>query len=128
MTRIEVEKYLKSKNWHPFYNDNYWIAPGGSDYSGVTLCQAYCTARYGQIPAAELFQKVIELEFELNRDKKLGIVGKTFTFKNELKSKWGAQWEPDKKMWYVSADKIQDHIFHDYCYDSKRRVRFEWFE
>lgn len=81
MTKDEVRKYLTEHGWRPFYSDNYWIYKNNGDSSGVTMCQAYCMQKYGESDLNKLFDKTMDLEYTLNRDKKLGIVGKHLNLK-----------------------------------------------
>ncbi len=127
ITKTEVETFLKANHYHPFYSDNYWIKDGGSDYSGITLCEAYCRAKFPEAHPTELFRLTVELEYILNQTSRLAIIGKrTFDYKDELKTKFGAKWNPVIKKWHVDAEKIKDPAFHDYCYDRSHNFRFRW--
>lgn len=125
MNRSEVEEYLRIRGWSPFYSNNYWIAKGGSDYSGIPLCQAYVQEKFGRhIP--DLFERVVDLEYQINSNKRLYIVGKTYGAKDQLKNLWHAKWDANRSQWYVSADKIKDKTFHDFCYNKKHNFKFQW--
>lgn len=126
MTKEEIRTYLTDNGWRPFYSDNNWIYKNGSDYSGVTMCQAYCMQKYGESDLNKLFDKTMELEYTLNRDKKLGVVGKTYEFKDELKKEFKAKWHPKKRLWVVPSFQIKNRTFHDYCYAKNRNFRFTW--
>lgn len=126
MNKKEMECFLLDKDWKPFYSDNYWIKGNESDYSGVTLCEAYCREKYSELNPNELFNKVMEFEFILNLDSKLYIVGSTFKCKEELKKLFKAKYDSNKKCWWVSPEYIKDKSFHDYCYSKERHFRFRW--
>lgn len=130
LTKEKVQSYLKTKGWSAFYNPNYWIndSKGISDYSGKTLCEAYCFEKYGNLNGEIFFDRVMDVEFELNHDKKLGIVGKTFKFKEDLKSKFNAKWDAKNKIWYVDPSYIKSSVFHEYCYSTGRDFNFKWLE
>lgn len=126
MKRSEIEQYVQDNGYHAFYSDNYWIKNGESDYSGTTLCEAYCRIKYPNVTPEELFNLTMQTEYELHKHKRLGICGKTFKFKDELKQKFRAKFDRELKLWWVDAQYIKDPNFHDYCYTTERNFSFRW--
>lgn len=121
-----IVNFLHKEGWNEFYSDNYWIPPGGSDYSGKTLCEAYITAKYPKLNAQDKFDKVMQLEYQFNQNRRLGIVGKTFDHKTSLQNKFQAVWSKKYKIWHVDPKWILEDKFHKYCYDRKRNFQFKW--
>lgn len=124
ISKRDIEDFCIKNGWKSWYNDNYWIKD--NEYAGKTLCELYCRLKYPDLSNKELFPLVMNLEYRLNEDKNLYIHGKTFHLKDELKKRFNAKWDVDKKCWYVNAKEIMNEQLHEFCYSQHNPLNFSW--